>query len=146
MVASGSTAELTRVWTVTEVDVVPASRTAEVGGVTTSSLVAVPPGVRLTVMSLLEDWEAVITNVAGLPWTTVSFTDWIVSVGPGIIGRTTAVRVPSPACPPVDTDVVAAPAGGPMTRPAEAWKPSLYPVPCSSDTVTDSGVAGVELG
>ena len=33
-----------------------------------------------------------------------------------------------------------------MISPAEFWVPTLYPVPCSRETVTDSGFAGVELG
>ena len=54
----------------------------EVGGVTMSLLVAVPPEFRFTVMSLPLADDAVITNVAGVPSETTAFTDWILRVGP----------------------------------------------------------------
>ena len=52
-------------------------------------------------------------------------------------------RVDAP--PDTVADVVRA-AGGPMISPAALWVPTLYPVPCCSETVTDSGLAGVALG
>ena len=108
---------------------------------------AVPPGVRLTVVSAVGATEALITKVAAIPWATTSFTDWIVRTGVvvrGAIAGRNAVSVPT--VPTRRIDVVDAAGGGPIVRPAESAAPSLYPDPCASATVTDWGVAGVELG
>ena len=80
-VGSRSTMVLTRVCTVTVVEVSPAGRTAETGGVTMSWEPAVPLEVRFTVMALLDDADALITKVAGAPCETSSSTDWMVRTG-----------------------------------------------------------------
>ena len=87
-----------------------------------------------------------ITKDAGWPWGTSLSTDWMVIPGVtwGTSGRY-AARV-ARAAPPAPSSAVVCAAGGPMIRPAEFWVPTLYPVPCCSETVTDSGLAGVAFG
>lgn len=63
------------VWTVTSVSVAPAVIVAVVGGVTTLSGPAVPPGVRLTVTSEVDVVEALMMKSAGWPAVTWSATD-----------------------------------------------------------------------
>src|SRR5580698_9228640 len=113
-VGSCSTTVLTRVCTWTEVDVIPIGNTTDVGGVTMSPEPAVPPDVRLTVVSLVGAVEAVITKVAGAPCATSSSTDWMVSTGVvvrGAMAGRNAVKVPWTTPLELDLDVWAA--GGP---------------------------------
>ena len=146
MVVFAWTVVVERVCTVAATWVAPVRITTDAGGVTTFWGPAVPPDVRSTVRSEVGAGDALMTNVAGWPATTWSDTDWMVSVG--VPGGVTCDTSASTAW----VDVLAAvndaegASGGPMTRPAVDWLPNSYPVPCSSETVTDCGVAGVEFG
>ena len=97
-VGFGSTSVLTRVCTVTVVEVVPEVIVAVAGGVTISSLPAVPLDARLTVRSLLGAGDALMTKEAAAPCETTSSTDWIVRTGlmGGFTWDCTAVNTAAP--------------------------------------------------
>src|SRR5580692_1945493 len=134
------------VCTDTDAWVVPAARVTDDGGVTTP-WPAVPPAVRLTVFGVAEALDEVITNGAGWPWTNCWSTDWMVRTGVPVaagvaLAWSASMAVAPPACPPVTAvpvtsrpvpvpvpvppvQAVVWAGGGPMTRPAESWLPSL---------------------
>jgi hypothetical protein len=111
----GFTTSSTRVGTDTDTVVALAGRTTEEGGTTMSLLSAVPPDMRLTVMSLALAAVAVITNAAGVPSETSASTDWIESVGVVSWARS-AVKMPWWTTPVVFA--VVCPGGGPIMSPA----------------------------
>src|SRR5580704_6007691 len=123
-VGLGSTSVLTRVCTLTVVEVLFAARTTDAGGVRMSALVAVPPEVRFTVMALAEATDALITKVAGAPWDTTSLADWMVRVGVvGAFWRSEAARTVGTAL--LERAATVCAVGGPMMRPADTSLPSV---------------------
>src|SRR5204863_965601 len=108
-------------------EVVFIGRTTDRGGVTMSLLLAVPPAVRLTVMSVALECDAVTTNVAGVPSETTALTDWILMTGAAnaVTSERNDMRMPLCATP-VGTFVRAAAVWAPvapMIRPAAVCLP-----------------------